>query len=517
MNTLQNQEKGNVLSPSSDVITLDKENKKVQLIRDVVDKLVSKTNFQFFKGKSTGLHYLIYLDEQPGTALSAGAIEAGWGKKYNPKPIYQRPGDQHTVKLQKQILSDFLSGERIGTMAFYNSNGNNDKLDVVDGVQRGTIIYNFLKGNMVLDGPLAAKFWSYWLKTIINGMYDPTYDETTRRSCENVLVAIHTSKSTPKIKFTNLPINLQQEIRQLSVDTKHIREVIFTCIETQERIYPGHEDYDIDKVIEMIRFKFNKLNLQQKPVDAVHLIWGSSSEFNKISRTYVESNPELMSALGYSLEQNDAKDDKVLRAFNEIVVRSMLVYDNKVRWSLGSKKVAENILDNVYENSETPSKSIMIMETFFKNVIEKVFDTEFVDANNIERRINLASEIVGKNSKTVIHRTFIVSLMVFYDFIQDNPQAKSKYFDNDEPTVSLYNFIELLSKLISSLSLLFVRETNWISVETSPLVRYGFVGMYHENTELFNELVLLQKSGTSGVSPTDTLKKVIKLVDSYTL
>jgi hypothetical protein len=195
----------------------------------------------------------------------------------------------------------------------------------------------------------------------------------------------------------------------------------------------------------------------------------------------------------------------------------MLVYDNKLRWSLGSKKVAENILDNVYENSETPSKSIMIMESFFKNVIEKVFSTEFIDANNIERRINLASEIVGKNSKTVIHRTFIVSLMVFYDFIQENPQIKSKYFDNDEPTVSLYNFIELLSKLISSLSLLFVRETNWISIETSPLVRYGFVGMYHENQQLFNELVLLQKSGTSGISPTDTLKKVIMLVDSYTL
>lgn len=517
MKTLKNKEKGNVLSPSSDVITLDKEDKKIQLVKDVVDKLVSKTNFQFFEGKFTGQHYLIYLDEQPGTALSAGAIESGWGKKYNPKPVYQRPSNQHTVKLQKQILSDFLSGERIGTMAFYNSNGNQDKLDVVDGVQRGTIIYNFLKGNMVLDGPLAAKFWSYWLKTIINGMYDPTYDETTKRSCENVLVAIHKSKTIPNVKFTNLPINLQQEIRQLSVDTKQIREVIFTCIETQERIYPGHEDYDIDKVIEMIRFKFNKLNLQQKQVDAVHLIWGSSSEFNKISRTYVESNPELMSALGYSLEQNEAKDDKVLRAFNEIIVRSMLVYDNKLRWSLGSRKVAENILDNVYENPETPSKSIMIMESFFRDVIEKLFSTEFVDTNNIERRINLASEIVGKNSKTVIHRTFIVSLMVFYDFIQENPQIKSKYFDNDEPTVSLYNFIELLSKLISSLSLLFVRETNWISIETSPLVRYGFVGMYHENQQLFNELVLLQKSGTSGVPPTDTLKKVIKLVDSYTL
>ena len=515
MNTEKNTETGNVLSPSLDVYTSDKVNDRQQLIDNVVKKLVSETNFQFFKGKITGNHYLIYLDEQPGTALSAGSIELGWGKKYNPKPIYQRPGDQHKLKVQKQILSDFLSGERIGTMAFYDSIEKFGNLDVVDGVQRGTIIYNFLKGKLVLDGALASKFWAYYLKTIINGMDEPTYDEVTRRSCESILKSINTSKRIPKVKFTELPINLQQDIRQLSIDTKNIREVIFTCIETQEKIFPTHVDFDGHKVIEMIRFKFNKLNLQQKPVDSVHLIWGSSSEYNKISRSYVESLPELMTTLGYTLEQNDAKDDKMLRVFNEIVIRSMLVYDNQIPWGLGISKFSENILDNVYEDPSV-SNSILFMEKFLPNNLEKVFTGTFVDVNNIERRINLASEIIGKTHKIAMQRAFVVSLMVFYDFIMEN-KLTTKYFKDGEPTSNLYNFIELLSKVISCLSLYSINSGTWTTTETKPLIKYGLVGMYQENKELFNDMILLQKSGSSREVPTQTLYKVISLIDSYTL
>jgi hypothetical protein len=515
MNTNKNTEKGNVLSPSLDVYTSDKVNDRQELIDNVVNKLVTETNFQFFKGKITGNHYLIYLDEQPGTALSAGSIELGWGKKYNPKPIYQRPGDQHKLKVQKQILSDFLSGERIGTMAFYDSIEKFGNLDVVDGVQRGTIIYNFLKGKLVLDGALASKFWAYWLKTIINGMDEPTYDESTRRSCESLLKSINSSKRIPKVKFTELPINLQQDIRQLSIDTKNIREVIFTCIETQEKIFPTHPDFDGHKVIEMIRFKFNKLNLQQKPVDPVHLIWGSSSLYNKISRSYVESLPELMTSLGYTLEQNDVKDDKMLRVFNEIVIRSMLVYDNQIKWWLGIQKFSENILDNVYEDPKV-FNSILFMENFLPNNLGKVFTGTFVDVNNINRRLNLAVEITGKTQKIAVQRAFIVSLMFFHDFIMEN-KLTSKYFKDGEPTSNLFNFIELLSKVISCLSLYSINSATWTSNETKPLVKYGLVGMYRENQDLFDDMILLQKSGSSREAPTQTLYKVISLIDSYTL
>jgi hypothetical protein len=515
MKVLQNTENGNVLTPMSDIMISDKANKRQELIDSVVDRLVSATNFQFFKGRITGNHYLIYLDEQPGTSLSAGAIELGWNKKYNSKPIYQRPGDQHSLKVQKQILSDFLSGERIGTMAFYDSIEKFGNLDVVDGVQRGTILYNFLKGNLLLDGNLASKFWAYWLKTIINGMDEPTYDEQTRRSCEALLNSINSSKTIPKVNFTKLPINLQQDIRQLSIDTKNIREVIFTCIETQEKIFPTHPDFDGHKVIEMIRFKFNKLNLQQKPVDPVHLIWGSSSEYNKISRSYVESLPELMSSLGYTLEQNDAKDEKLLRAFNEIVIRSMLVYDNQIKWGLGVKKFSENILDNVYEDPSM-SNSILFMEKFLPNNLEKVFSGTFVDVNKIERRINLATEIMGKTQKIAVQRAFIVSLMVFYDFVREN-NLTSKYFENGEPSSKLFNFIELLSKVISCLSLYSINSSTWVTNDEKSLIKYGLVGMYHENKELFDNMILLQKSGTSRNLPTEILYKVISLVDSYTL
>jgi hypothetical protein len=265
----------------------------------------------------------------------------------------------------------------------------------------------------------------------------------------------------------------------------------------------------------MIRFKFNKLNLQQKPVDPVHLIWGSASEYNKISRSYVESLPELMTSLGYTLEQNDAKDDKMLRVFNEIVIRSMLVYDNQIKWGLGIQKFSENVLDNVYENPEV-SNSILFMEKFLPYNLGRVFNETFVDVNNIERPLNLATEIVGKNQKIVMHRVFIVSLMVFYDFMMEK-KLTSKYFQDGEPTSNLYNFIELLSKIVSCLSLYSVNSSTWTTDETKVLVKYGLVGMYKENKDLFDNMILLQKSGTSRDTPTQILYKVISMIDSYTL
>ena len=129
----QNTDAGTILSPAENdtkVVMTGKVN-LTELSKLAVSKLISLTNFQFFEGK-TGKHYLIYLDESPASQLTAGAIEIGWGegKKYNPKPIYQRPGGQHPIKVQKSILLDFLCGERIDKLfGWLESNGYSVKYD----------------------------------------------------------------------------------------------------------------------------------------------------------------------------------------------------------------------------------------------------------------------------------------------------------------------------------------------------------------------------------------------------
>ena len=98
-------------------------------------------------------------------------------------------------------------------------------------------------------------------------------------------------------------------------------------------------------------------------------------------------------------------------------------------------------------------------------------------------------------------------------FSQSDNQFKTSKF----LLSNLYNFIELLSKIVSCLSLYSVNSSTWTTDETKVLVKYGLVGMYKENKDLFDNMILLQKSGSSKYLPTQILYKVISMIDSYTL
>jgi hypothetical protein len=517
MNTLQNTETGTILFPAENnnkVVMSGKVNTLPELTKNAVNKLISTTNFQFFEGK-TGKHYLIYIDESPSSQIPAGAIEIGWGegKKYNPKPIYQRPSGQHSTKIQKSILLDFLCGERIGTLVFYKENRTSSE-DVVDGVQRGTIIYNFLTNNLMLQGNQASKFWAYWFHEIVKGA-SQIHTPSLSNDCIKLLNSIINNKSIPAVKFENLPMNIKQEIRQLTVDYKNITSVKFWCLEDQEIISFDNPDYDESKVIEMIRFKFNKLNLQQKPVQPIHLIWGSSSIFNSISRSYVQSNPHFLSLLGYGLEGKEDKDEQKLRTINEIIVRSMLNFDKQLKWGVGATTFSENLLDGVYEDPKYASKSKLFMETFLPKRLGKVFTEEFVDNNSNIRRIEIAKELVGEKQRTVIQRVFFLGLMTFSNYIMEN-KLTSKYFSGENPTTRLFNFVELLSKVTSTLSLISLDKENWTNSDAKPILRkYELVDMYNQNDKLFYDFIRLSRNARSDDGMVlNLIEQIVEMVDN---
>ena len=517
-------ETGNVLSPESNLKNAgvtDQVNKANQFTIDkALQKLVDSTNFQFFEGEVTGNHYLVHIHETSGDPVSAGRIETTYGtipgKTLNPKPPYQRPIDQHPAKKQRSILMDFLCGERVGTVVLFRNKGIVD--DIVDGGQRVSIVYNFMKDKIILSGANASKFWAYYFRHIVSGR-EQSYDEGLKLECNKIIKGIITNKNIPGVKFSSLPFTIQQEIRQLTFDVKRIEKINFFCLETQDDISKDHDDYDEDKVIEMIRNKFNKLNLQQKPVQPIHTIWGSSSIYNITSRGYVESSPELMSLLGYNLVGNDSENDELMRLFNDLIVRSMLTYDGKINWGLGLSKLAENILENNYDPSKEGDSinSKTVLEKFMKKNMETMFISSFVDNNNTERRLKLAKEIVGSSQKAVMQRLFIFSLFLFSDFIKENMKYR-KYFDQDDfPTNRLFNYVELLSKMISLVSMRTVDESEFFN-EDRPLVKYGLKTMFTSNEKTFKNLIKLgghtQKDDTILKS---TLRSIIELVDEYTL
>jgi hypothetical protein len=310
-------------------------------------------------------------------------------------------------------------------------------------------------------------------------------------------------------------MNIKQEIRQLTVDYKNITSVKFWCLEDQEIISFDNPDYDESKVIEMIRFKFNKLNLQQKPVQPIHLIWGSSSIFNSISRSYVQSNPHLLSLLGYGLEGREDKDEQKLRTINEIIVRSMLNFDKQLKWGVGATIFSENLLDGVYEDPKHPSKSKLFMETFLPKRLGKIFTEEFVDDNNNIRRIEIAKELIGEKQRTVIQRVFFLGLMTFSNYIMEN-KLTNKYFSGENPTNRLFNFVELLSKVTATLSLISLDKENWTNSDAKPILRkYELIDMYNQNDKLFNDFIKLSRNARSDDGVVlDIIQQVVEMVDN---
>lgn len=492
-------------------------NQDNQLVADAKKRLVDSATQPLFKGEVTGKHYLVYITEVGGQQVSVSTIMEDYKMdgQVNPKPAYQRPAGQHSPKVQKGILLDFLCGERVGTIVLYQPE-NRYQQELVDGGQRVDIIRKFVNGKLTLTGQQAAKFWAYYLPEIIRG-HQNKVDEQLQIECNKLLKAIGTNKNVPTVKFENLPYNVRQSIKKLTFDVKIISQIVFKCIEDDTKLTYTSSDYDEQKVIEMVRAKFNKLNLQQKPVQPIHQIWGSRDEYNIKSRGYVESYPGLMSAFGYNLEHDGStKDEEVIRTFNDLLVRSMLGFDEKVKWGLGIQKVAENLLDAVYDDEIPALPNAFGFIDFMKSRLGKAFNSKFSDKNNILRKVELAREMVGVGQKAVMQRLFILSLMEFWIFLKENNKA-SKYMSGENLYDNIYNYIELLSKVISTVTMRTMEKEDY-GQSDKPLKKYGLYGMYQSNQRVFDNLIRLGGHSQKDhhlVKP--TLRSIVELVDEYTL
>ena len=173
MDNSSNINAGNVLSPVEQNTTssvLLKVNKESQLVVDAKSRLIDNKTQQLFKGEVTGKHYLVYIDEQPAHQISVSEIvdDFSVNGRVNPRPAYQRPAGQHSPKIQKGILLDFLCGERVGTLVLYQPEDRR-QLELVDGGQRSDIVRRFVNNKITLTGQQAAKFWAYYLSSIIGG------------------------------------------------------------------------------------------------------------------------------------------------------------------------------------------------------------------------------------------------------------------------------------------------------------------------------------------------------------
>jgi hypothetical protein len=510
-----------VVQPAEQILTCEsivRNDQETQLVINAKNRLIDNRTQQLFKGAVTGKHYLVFIDENPGKQISVSEIEDDFTPhgRVNPRPAYQRPAGQHSPKIQKGILLDFLCGERVGTLVLYQPE-NKRQMELVDGGQRSDIVRKFTLGKINLTGQQAAKFWAYYLPFIIEG-HKQKFDTTLQIECNKLLKAIASNKTIPTVSFGNLPPNVRSAIRRLTFDSKTINKIVFQCIEDDSTLTCESPDYDGTKVIEMVRAKFNKLNLQQKPVQPIHQIWGSRDEYNLKSRGYVESIPGLMSSFGYLLSNDgSSKDEETIRTFNDLMVRSMLGFDGKVKWGLGITKVAENLLDSVYDDEIPTNPNAFEFVDFMKSRLGKVFSNLFYDKQNNKRKVELAKEMVGVGQKAVMQRLYILSLMEFWIYIQENSNKTNKYINSEKMYDTLYNYVELLSKVISCVSMRTLEKEEYGNME-KPLKKYGLYNMYKSNQKVFDNLIRLgghSQKDDHLVKP--TLRSIVEIVDEYTI
>jgi len=106
--------------------------------------------------------------------------------------------------------------------------------------------------------------------------------------------------------------------------------------------------------------------------------------------------------------------------------------------------------------------------------------------------------------------------MEFWKFLRETKKSQ-KYLNGEIPTERLYHFVELLSKVISTVSMRTI-EKELFSNDEKPLKKYGLYTLYQTNQKLFDNLMKL-----GGHSQKDdyllkpTLRSVVELIDDYVI
>jgi hypothetical protein len=91
-----------------------------------------------------------------------------------------------------------------------------------------------------------------------------------------------------------------------------------------------------------------------------------------------------------------------------------------------------------------------------------------------------------------------------------------KYFSGENPTNRLFNFVELLSKVTSTLSLISLDKENWTNSDAKPILRkYELIDMYNQNDKLFNDYIKLARNARSDDGVVlDIIQQVVEMVDN---
>lgn len=194
------------------------------------------------------------------------------------QPSYQR-GYIWNKDFKEKLIYSLTKHYPIGNIIIRNlenPNEKNAKSEVVDGQQRLTTIYNFLKDDFIITGDFANK--------IVSENIDYYEEEIENKVVQKILTKFKENKKL-ELNFSNLPQGLKSDIETFPLSltiisnatTEQVAEY-FRFVQNQERLKAGEIIESIPDTI--LEEYLNKLNDKENLLQILN-IKNTRKEFEK--------------------------------------------------------------------------------------------------------------------------------------------------------------------------------------------------------------------------------------------
>jgi hypothetical protein len=457
----------------------------------------------------------------------------GRGKKYDPNHVAQRRDKQHTRQKQLNILISALSEERIGNIILKKTNDN--RYEIIDGRQRTSIIYNFLKGKpkdqkkdesyLTLSGKHAKDFWKLFLND--DFLYYEKLDDKDKTICNQILSKIENG-SFPTVNFLTLPSIIQQHILNFFNLNAIVVKPTVSYLENNEEV--SKEDLNEEEVNDAIIRKFIDINDSSAAINNEDILWATGADPILQSRKYLETLPSLFQLLSYNLREKligtiyVLDDTKEARKLATLLGRSQMIYQKVLNWGSSELKLRTLALET--EDTKFTDKTKETWKFLSESLENYIFKQTYIERES-EKNLQVPDEF-KEGRRDVLVLMFLLSMMYLSDYIlkknSKDPfwMAKEKLLVDGIATRKFFKWVENIMIYLTLGKLANIDHEEWDRKDL-PIFKYNLSQEFY-STEIFEDVeigVLMKKikdlnqhqEGLSKDSET-TLRSLIKYCET---
>ena len=473
-----------------------------QIVRAVNDERKSKINQVMMDNRhqlknvylsQSGKLCMITLDEDTPAVITFLGLKNSYGenKKYDPNHEAQRRDKQHSKQKQLNMLISCLSKERIGNIILKKTDDN--RFEIIDGRQRTSIVYNFLKSELTLTGKHSKDFWKLYLND--DFLYNENLESEDSLIRNKVLSKIENGQF-PTVKFDKLPSIIQQDILNNFLLNGIVVNPEVKYVSNKEIVQP--EDLDMGEVNDAIIRKFVDINDSSKPVSNEDILWAATSDPILQSRKFLDTLPSLFELLSYNLENKIIYNRLVLDDTNEsrklatLLGRAQMLFQGTLNWGAGPAKLRSLVLETDDTKFDDKTKYawrfLTGVDNKKPNLENLIFKQTYIERDT-EKSLQVPEEFKSSR-RDVLVVMLLTSLMHLSDYILTKQSedeywmVKEKLLVGGMATRKFFKWVETIMVYLTLGKLANIDYQEW-NREDLPLVKYNLTKEFY-STDIFD-------------------------------